>query len=73
MPESPRWLVTHGRHAEAEQTVADIERRAEEGGAQPEPKDENDVLTIHPRASFGFGLIFSDHDSASTAAAACSP
>jgi MFS family permease len=58
VPESPRWLVTHGRHAEAEKTVADIERRAEEGGAQPEPKDDGDMLTVHPRESFGFGLIF---------------
>jgi MFS family permease len=58
VPESPRWLVTHGRHEEAEKTVGDIERRAEEDGGQPEPKDEGDMLTVHPRESFGFGLIF---------------
>ena len=27
LPESPRWLMTHGRAAEAERIVADIERR----------------------------------------------
>jgi len=28
LPESPRWLMTHGRIAEAEQVVAEIERKA---------------------------------------------
>lgn len=53
VPESPRWLVTHGRDAEANVTMADIERQV--GGAMPPP---DKVLTIHPRESFGFGLIF---------------
>jgi MFS family permease len=53
VPESPRWSITHGRTQEAEATMADIERRV--GGAQPAP---DKTLTVHPRASFGFGLIF---------------
>jgi MFS family permease len=34
LPESPRWLMTHGRAQEAERVVADIERRMF-GGAAP--------------------------------------
>jgi len=35
VPESPRWLLTHGRAEEAERVVADIERRVH--GAAPPP------------------------------------
>jgi MFS family permease len=52
VPESPRWSVTHGRAAEAERTVAEIERRV--GGALP---PTGGALTVHPRKVFGFGLI----------------
>ena len=39
LPESPRWLARHGRAAEAERIVADIERRvaAEAGAPLPPP------------------------------------
>jgi MFS family permease len=55
VPESPRWAVTHGRNDEAKRTVADIERRVEQDGHRlPEP---DGTLTVHPRKTFGFGLI----------------
>src|SRR3954463_6438719 len=35
LPESPRWLMTHGRTDEAERVVADIERRVMARGGRP--------------------------------------
>ena len=57
VPESPRWLVTHGRGERAEATVADIEQRVMADTRAPLPRAEG-RLTVHPRKTFGFGLIF---------------
>lgn len=56
VPESPRWLVTHGYQQKAEDTMADIERRVCEGSGRQLPKPEG-RLNVHPRKSFGFALI----------------
>jgi MFS family permease len=58
VPESPRWLVTHGYSMEAEDVVAAIERRAGEGRATVLPPEAG-RLVIHPRRSFGFGVVAS--------------
>ncbi|MGH6989447.1 MAG: MFS transporter [Stellaceae bacterium] len=54
VPESPRWLLTHGRHIEAEQTMAEIERRA----GKPPPDDGLATITFHPEARFGLAPVF---------------
>jgi MFS family permease len=54
VPESPRWLLTHGYADEAEAAVEEIERRA---GDHPKIAPGEDCLVIHPRRSFGFGLV----------------
>ncbi|MFE7954937.1 MFS transporter [Streptomyces sp. NPDC057413] len=54
VPESPRWLLIHGRDREAEEIVSSIEQRveSEQGGKRlPEPEGE---ITINQRGSVTF-------------------
>ena len=57
VPESPRWLVTHGHEEEANRVMREIEHRVE-ATAGPALAAVRDRLTVHPRRVFGFGLIF---------------
>jgi len=57
VPESPRWLVTHGYAQQAHATITDIEQRVAQGARERLQPPEGG-LEIHPRKSFGFGLIF---------------
>lgn len=57
VPESPRWLMTHGDQKDAEATMAKIEARAEKSLGKKLPEPTGKPLTIHPRRSFGFVLV----------------
>jgi MFS family permease len=57
VPESPRWLMTHGAHDEAERIMEEIESRSANSLGRALPEPEGAPLVIHPRESFGFGLI----------------
>src|SRR5262249_11512811 len=53
VPESPRWLVLHGRADEAERVVADVERVARaEGRELPAPSAKLHVI-VGARTGFG--------------------
>jgi putative MFS transporter len=60
LPESPRWLATHGRTAVAEATLSEIERETEKSTGQPLPPVQPVVSTADQRASWTdlFGPIY---------------
>ena len=45
LPESPRWLETHGRHTEALRAVEDLEERCRRAGSGPLPEPDQGM---HP-------------------------
>lgn len=53
VPESPRWLLIHGRDQEAEEIVTGIERRVQEEKGEPLARPEGE-LEIHQRKSVTF-------------------
>lgn len=49
IPESPRWMVTHGQAEAAEKIVADLEEDARREGKQLPELDESTAMWIKPR------------------------
>ena len=54
LPESPRWLIMHGREQEAEDNIRIIEEEVESSGQTLERVDESRAIEIKPGDDHGY-------------------
>jgi MFS family permease len=54
LPESPRWLLTHGREQKAEEVIGQIENVARNSGQAIERVDDSEAIQIVPEKMYGY-------------------
>jgi MFS family permease len=57
LPESPRWQIMHGRAAEAESSISQIEREVEAAGQPLPPVDPSKEIEVAPATRVGYGTL----------------
>jgi MFS family permease len=57
IPESPRWLMTHGAGEQSHAIMDAIEARVEKSLGRTLEVCSGPPLVIHPKQSFGFGVV----------------
>lgn len=57
IPESPRWMVTHGQGEEAERIVDDIEASVEKQGVTLKPVDESKAMLVKAKDAVPFKVL----------------
>ncbi|GAA1517661.1 MFS transporter [Sphaerisporangium rubeum] len=57
LPESPRWLMTHGHAAEAERETARVEAAVREGGRELPPVDQSRAVELRPHGTPSYRRI----------------